>query len=435
VSRIVIACPKGVVTGGPEALHQLGAAIRSLGVDTYLWDPNADSNATKSPYYFSQYEVNWTHDSPRSGDTVIIPEVMGDLVPRYYSDCLCIFWWLSVDNFFASNKLPLEVLLQLFPKVIHASQSQYAKDFLQKNGVTEVLPLTDYINKDFILKRHELFNLSVTGSRIYDVAINPQKGLERSLRVIAENKGLRIVQLQDMTRDEVIQALTSSKIYLDLGNHPGTDRIPREAALLGCVVITNFRGSAGNEIDVPLNRELFKRSDEQGNFELEIAKTLRNMLAVLDEARLHQHSYAEWILDAPNRFQKEVSNLLKAIDSKTVNISDVEKLLSKCVTLAYPERDQLLVERDAVVRERDQLLVERDAVVRERDAVVKERDQLLVERDAVVRERDHLRKERNQLTRQLNAVKSEIQAIKRSLFWRTSTPIRVLANHLKKWLP
>jgi hypothetical protein len=61
-----------------------------------------------------------------------------------------------------------------------------------------------------------------------------------------------------MSRKEVISSLTSSKIYLDLGIHPGTDRIPREAALLGCVIVTNKRGSAGNKIDVDIDEELFK---------------------------------------------------------------------------------------------------------------------------------------------------------------------------------
>ena len=46
-------------------------------------------------------------------------------------------------------------------------------------------------------------------------------------------------------------------IYIDFGEHPGKDRIPREAALRNLIVITNRNGAAVNNIDVPIDN-MFK---------------------------------------------------------------------------------------------------------------------------------------------------------------------------------
>ena len=45
-------------------------------------------------------------------------------------------------------------------------------------------------------------------------------------------------------------------VYIDFGNHPGKDRIPREAAMRDLVVIVGKKGSAANDVDVPLPADL-----------------------------------------------------------------------------------------------------------------------------------------------------------------------------------
>lgn len=55
-----------------------------------------------------------------------------------------------------------------------------------------------------------------------------------------------------MTAEEVHDLLCRAKCYIDFGNHPGQDRIPREAAAAGCCVITGRRGAAANDIDIPI---------------------------------------------------------------------------------------------------------------------------------------------------------------------------------------
>ena len=51
---------------------------------------------------------------------------------------------------------------------------------------------------------------------------------------------------------QVTAKLLRAKIYIDFGPHPGMDRFPREAALAGCMIVTNTQGAAEYYADVPI---------------------------------------------------------------------------------------------------------------------------------------------------------------------------------------
>ena len=300
MKRFVVACPKGSRTGGPEALHQLAAALSSGTQDAVLWDPYSVDGLAEVTNYYPQYLVEWTDSPPVQGDILVVPEVMGDLIPRFYGHCQCIFWWLSVDNFFIANKLPLDVLLRLFPKVIHTAQSHYAQDFLRQQGVQAAM-LTDYLNVEFVSEYKKKSSSGETEAKKFDVAINPAKGFDRASKVIAACSDLNFILLENMSREKVTSTLSSSKIYLDLGTHPGTDRIPREAALLGCVIVTNKRGSAGNQIDVAINEHIFKHSDEEFGFEASLRGVLLKILGSLEGAKSMQENLSLIHISEPTR--------------------------------------------------------------------------------------------------------------------------------------
>ena len=44
-------------------------------------------------------------------------------------------------------------------------------------------------------------------------------------------------------------------MYIDFGHHPGKDRLPREAAMSMCAIMTGRRGSAKYDEDVPIPRK------------------------------------------------------------------------------------------------------------------------------------------------------------------------------------
>ena len=51
---------------------------------------------------------------------------------------------------------------------------------------------------------------------------------------------------------------------MDFGYHPGKDRMPREAALFGNCIITNQKGSAKNNLDIPIKSK-YKFSEVKTN--------------------------------------------------------------------------------------------------------------------------------------------------------------------------
>ena len=74
-------------------------------------------------------------------------------------------------------------------------------------------------------------------------------------KVIKDNRKIKFIPLIGLDKNEVINSLKKSKIYFDIGSHPGKDRMPREAALLGNCIITNRKGSAENSKDIPIPEE------------------------------------------------------------------------------------------------------------------------------------------------------------------------------------
>ena len=56
--------------------------------------------------------------------------------------------------------------------------------------------------------------------------------------------------LAGFNREQLATKFLESKLYIDFGHHPGKDRLPREAGIHGCCVITGLYGSASNAFDV-----------------------------------------------------------------------------------------------------------------------------------------------------------------------------------------
>lgn len=95
-----------------------------------------------------------------------------------------------------------------------------------------------------------------------------------------------------------------AKVYIDFGSHPGKDRIPREAALSGCVVITGKRGAAANDIDINIPAE-FKFDIESTCGD--IIKKIRDVFENFEENYRKQKNYRARILDDKPRFAREVA--------------------------------------------------------------------------------------------------------------------------------
>ena len=97
--------------------------------------------------------------------------------------------------------------------------------------------------------------------------------------------------------------------YIDFGPHPGMDRLPREAALAGCVVITNCEGAANFQEDLPLPSEF-----KFGSFDVDkICQLLRdccnNHAAYVEKMRPSR----EWIFGQEKQMRHCVDQLVDRV--------------------------------------------------------------------------------------------------------------------------
>lgn len=271
-----------VKTGGPRSLHQLAFKLQSLGLNAYIvYYTKADKNQL-----YEDCPVNVSLNIQDFKENIIIvPESRTGLL-RKYKNVQKIIWWLSLDYYFNDLSIKKSALLTIrnkkwslfsfcfvwlikclykcifnqwalkiedFNDLYHLYNCEYACQFLLKNNVSEKStkylcgPIDDLyfaINKEDILANK---------TRI--VTFNPAKiapALLEKLKKAIHNKDatIELIELKNMTKEEVFSILCRTKVYVDLGFFPGPERIPREAVTLYCNVITSMEGSAANKIDV-----------------------------------------------------------------------------------------------------------------------------------------------------------------------------------------
>lgn len=250
--KIYIRVPANATAGGVEALFQLVDAINNISDNCYILydDPSVTTVVPKYQRYNSKI-TSIVEDV--NENLIIYPELWTNHIHEFRNIQKSI-WWLSVDNdqgrfkeFFNEN-------------IQHFYQSYYAMEHLIKNGANRYIPIFEYISE-----RHLTHSYTIEQKQNI-VCFNPFKGLQITNIIISQNPHIKFVPLINMDESQVIETLKSSKVYIDFGNHPGRDRIPREAAHLGNCVITNTSGSAFYFNDVPILSKYKVKTVEEASF-------------------------------------------------------------------------------------------------------------------------------------------------------------------------
>jgi hypothetical protein len=344
-SKIYIACPAAFATGGPELLHQLAYNLkRHLHIDAEM-------------FYFPENHPDPVHDSYKkygnrhvkdieddNNNILIVPEIgKGLSLFNRYGKIRKIIWWLSVDNFynsdpgnitlffgrlinklyfFAAKKRVFDVsrIAQLQARAdmkggtliknaavkqadFHLAQSFYAKRYLIEGGIDpqKVFYLSDYLNTDFLKTRVD------PAKKLDIVAYNPLKGNYFTKKIMETAQDIKYIPLINMSRKQMIATLKSAKVYIDFGNHPGKDRIPREAAMLFCYVLTNKRGSAEFFEDVPLSAG-YKFEDKNENIPKIVAR-IREFFDNSNGSNREFNNYRRSIAREPKKFLDDLKKI------------------------------------------------------------------------------------------------------------------------------
>lgn len=337
---IYIYCQANRATGGTELLHQMGYKLRLMGYEATMVYYPANPNTYPVCTQFKKYNVPYTFEAEDTPDNiVVIPEVaLGYILA--IKNAKRILWWLSVDNApLSENAISI---IKNDKQLIHCCQSYYAMDFCRKtffcdsnNNLSDedtsnrLFYLSDYINSIFLVpydaetKREDI------------VLYNPVKGYEYTSKIIAASDD-RITwkALQGMTPEEMRNAMNTAKVYIDFGNHPGKDRIPREAALNGCLIITNKQGAAAYKEDVYITDDL-KFGDEATAEEI-----IEKIYALVENYDNYLAKYEDYVEKTKREYMDFETDLYKIMskisiskistDSKTDKGSDCNQDLPNC---------------------------------------------------------------------------------------------------------
>ena len=270
-TKVYILCPSNYNSGGPESLHQLCSKLIEFGINAlilYIQGPISFDKKDPVHNFYKKYHVPYTFNLEDKSHNVLI-------IPEYYSDYLYVvkniqrvLWWMSIGNYFDKVSLSINygidnVLKSPLPKffyfheadgdIEHWAKSEYSRLFLKVNGISagKIRHVETYMNQVFFRNVSKV-NLA---EKENIVAYNPRKGFEITEQLIRLAPDINWQPIENMTPAQVQGLLTKAKIYIDFGNHPGKDRLPREAALSGCVVITGKRGAAANDVDINIPAE------------------------------------------------------------------------------------------------------------------------------------------------------------------------------------
>ena len=291
--NIYILCPPQTESGGPEASHQLVGEMCKLDISANLiyykkkrtiFNLKGKLNiSVKGDVIFTTKYLNPTpksydcYSAPISNEIIddennllILPENLLHLV-NFGEKIKKAVWWLSIDNaLMAISKL--QNISVLRSEIFHFYQSEYARKFLELLNFENSFSLSDYISEKIITSQNEII------PREKFVVYNPKKGFEFTKKLIQKFPEINFIPLINMSKDEVCRTLKKASVYVDFGDHPGKDRIPREAALLGCCVITSKNGSAkfSKDVQIPDEFKFKKNSDNLEPIGRAIYKCIEN---------------------------------------------------------------------------------------------------------------------------------------------------------------
>jgi len=341
-TQIYIVAPAHRATGGPELLHQLCFHLRNdLKMDAYMFYQPADHPDPVHGAYKMYNVPHVTKIEDEERNIIIVPEVtdlMG--VIDDYEVIRKVIWWLSINNFYISKlendsiirgwrgklnglsyrflrrevfELPA-IALEKYSNYnliddervssadMHLAQSHYAMSHLKEHGLRNVEYLSDYLNESFLKIKTNLKNKENV------ILYNPRKGYRFTSKLIKKAKELNFKPIINMSRHEVIKELQRAKVYIDFGNHPGKDRIPREAAILGCCVIVGKSGSAAGP-DVPIPDEFkFNAGTDLTN----IIKKIKDCLENFDKNYCKFDDYRRIIINEQTKFCEDLRRIFES---------------------------------------------------------------------------------------------------------------------------
>lgn len=303
------------VSGGPELAHQLCYTLNQdsrvyarmcyVDVEAPITQCLPVDCECREPYRIYETEhVRSIQEMDVADKYVIVPEGLTRSIVLF-SKAHILLWWMSVDNYFKSTHgSNLDMIKQRC--CMHMVQSHYAEVFCMEHfEKNRIIRLSDYINPlhgQFLYPAEYRENVAL---------YNPLKGYSEIKPLIEKVNWIKWLPIVGLTIEQTILLMQSSKIYVDFGEHPGKDRIPREAAVNGCCVITNRKGSAAYKEDIPIP-DKYKFEDPLNSLD-DIEQLMRKIVNDFGSYQNDFEDYRDWIHGERERFVDETNGFIDCL--------------------------------------------------------------------------------------------------------------------------
>ena len=321
--RVLIVCPGNVETAGPEALHQLVNELNQLGqAAAIVYHPFNKSFSTPLPY--QQYHVAVVPYADNIDELIVFPEIFTTLALKV-KNAKAAIWWMSVNNYtclrygnpirdkfryfknFIRGKRPFFGMKSL-KDLIHFSQSDYAKNFLMQHEINSLSlsdPIPVYTSENYLKQLELIFYEKLKKKNV--ILYNPTKGVKTIEKLIEAFPQWEFKPLKGYDREALAAILIEAKLYVDFGHHPGKDRLPREAAIHRCCIITGIYGSASNATDLPFP-EKYKINQKDLLFIQAFGKLVEDIFENFEAHVGSFYGYRKIISQESFAFKKQVVN-------------------------------------------------------------------------------------------------------------------------------
>ena len=278
-NKIYVMAPENYSSGGVELSHQLVDYLRKKNKDASIVYIDIIKQQISNAGIITQSYQNYNIEVDISihdleDNVLIIPESYLFFIKKYQNIQICC-WWMSVDNFYAYNaslKDDIKLSRTIFgiirkficykkykdhiglsgvkskdTRLCHFYQATYIQHFLYKNGFNKIFPLSDYLNT-------EILNYAQNDILKEDLILyNPRKGFKYTKKIIKSLPYYNFIPLIDFNREQLNCLFDRAKLYIDFGSFPGKDRLPREAAIHNCCIVTGKFGASKYFEDLPIN--------------------------------------------------------------------------------------------------------------------------------------------------------------------------------------
>lgn len=303
--EIIHVCPANVATGGTENIHQLISELRKCGADAKILYEGRYTGSPQ-PSQYGKYNCPYITEMPENfNGAIIFPEIFGNRVASpQYSNITTVINWQGVDVYYWSVPKNEANMFLKNSRTLHMTTMDYGMAHLNNFGIKGIR-VSDCLN--------DLYFKTTNSKQRSDVVLynpTPFKLTKFQQVVMARCQteyGIRFMPLSGYTVEQLIEIFDTHKLYIDFGVFSGRERLPREAAMRGCCVLTSKQGAAGYHRDVAIP-DKYKINDID-----QAVKIIAHVLDNYEECYPDFDEYRNSLVQDKQNYHKEVEELYNAI--------------------------------------------------------------------------------------------------------------------------